>query len=647
MKNPNNKIFALLFCWVLLFILLVPNCFANEKSDSLQHMLQETMDDSLRAKVMQELAWELKYSKPDSAEILALGALNLMGVNNLEAIKKTPDKNHSNVSHILNTLGAISYVKSEHAQALNYYFTALSIDEALGNKKGMSSAMGNIGVIYKSQSDFTQALEYYLKAAKILEELGNKKSIATTYNNIGSIYLNQSNFLLALDYYLKSLKLKEELGSKQGLAHSYTNLGQLYCDLYNSDESIKNSLGSWAAENPQLLLDTSFYYHDKAIEICKALNIKFGLVFNYTGLGKVYAQKEEFSNSIKYYKQSLSLAHSIGAIKEEASTHQNIAQIYNKWAVQEFSTIKPAERINYLKKSIEHLEKHQELQDSLFNKESTKQLAEMRTKYEANKKEKEIVLLKTEKDIQELKLTRNRIISIALFVSFVLVLILAVVIFKGYKKKQVINELLEKQNEEKTAMMKEIHHRVKNNLQVVNSLLKLQSYEVEDKKIVSMFEECQNRVLSMALIHEKMYRSDDLTHIDVPQHFTLLIRELIADYKLETEIQLDLLMEEVKFGMKTLVPLGLIINEIITNSLKYAFKNRDNGIIKVHLKKLKKGGYQLEMADNGIGIEPGTASNGFGTELIQLFVNQLEGKIERLDTPGTELKIMFQNIDNA
>jgi len=256
-------------------------------------------------------------------------------------------------------------------------------------------------------------------------------------------------------------------------------------------------------------------------------------------------------------------------------------------------------------------------------------------------------LLKTEKDMQELKLTRNRIISIALFVSFVLVLILAVVIFKGYKKKQVINELLEKQNEEKTAMMKEIHHRVKNNLQVVNSLLKLQSYEVEDKKIVSMFEECQNRVLSMALIHEKMYRSDDLTHIDVPQHFTLLIRELIADYKLETEIQLDLLMEEVKFGMKTLVPLGLIINEIITNSLKYAFKNRDNGIIKVHLKKLKKGGYQLEMADNGIGIEPGTASNGFGTELIQLFVNQLEGKIERLDTPGTELKIMFQNIDNA
>ena len=646
MKNPNNKIFALLFCWVLLFILFVPSCFANEKSDSLQHMLQATLHDSIRAKVMQELAWELKYSKPDSAEILALGALNLMGVANLEAIKQSPEKNHSKVSNILNTLGAISYVKSDHAQALDYYFTALSIDEALGNKKGMSSAMGNIGVIYKSQSDFTQALEYYLKAAKILEELGNKKSIATTYNNIGSIYLNQSKFLLALDYYLKSLKLKEEIGSKQGLAHSYTNLGQLYCDLYKSEESVKKALGNWAAKKPQLLLDTSFYYHSKAIDICKLLNIKFGLVFNYTGLGQVYAQKEDFSNSLKYYDQSLALSHSIGAIKEEASTHKQIAQVYNKWAVHEDSRIKASQRINYLKKSIEHLEKHQELQDSLFNKESTKQLAEMRTKYEANKKEKEIVLLKTEKDIQELKLTRNRIISIALFVSFVLVLILTVVIFKGYKKKQMINELLEKQNEEKTAMMKEIHHRVKNNLQVVNSLLKLQSYEVEDKKIVSMFEECQNRVLSMALIHEKMYRSDDLTHIDVPQHFTLLISELIADYKLETEIQLDLLMEEVKFGMKTLVPLGLIINEIITNSLKYAFKNRDEGIIKVRLKKLKKGGYELEMADNGIGIEPGTASNGFGTELIQLFVNQLEGKIERLDTPGTELKIMFQNIDN-
>ena len=139
-----------------------------------------------------------------------------------------------------------------------------------------------------------------------------------------------------------------------------------------------------------------------------------------------------------------------------------------------------------------------------------------------------------ESDIQTLKLNRDKIIGLSFIIAFALLLILVIVIFRGYRKKILINELLEKQknevsikNEEKKVMIKEIHHRVKNNLQVVSSLLRLQSFEINDESILAMFNESQNRILSMARLHEQMYMSEDLKNIDIEEHFINLIKELI------------------------------------------------------------------------------------------------------------------------
>ena len=222
------------------------------------------------------------------------------------------------------------------------------------------------------------------------------------------------------------------------------------------------------------------------------------------------------------------------------------------------------------------------------------------------------------------------------------------------KKIEVATEKIRKQkdelsrkNEEKTAMLREIHHRVKNNLQVVNSLLKFQSYEIEDEKIVAMFEEAQNRVLSMALLHEKMYRSDDLKHVDIMEHFTLLIEDLIKSYAIGKEIELDINVKEVDVGMKTLVPLGLIINEIITNALKYAFIDRKKGKITVHLKQIDNKRFEMLIGDDGIGLKEEEMTSGLGLELVQIFTEQLEGKMERLNLPGTHFKLVFEGIDKG
>jgi len=206
-------------------------------------------------------------------------------------------------------------------------------------------------------------------------------------------------------------------------------------------------------------------------------------------------------------------------------------------------------------------------------------------------------------------------------------------------------EYFRRQNEEKGAMLKEIHHRVKNNLQVVNSLLRFQSHEIKDEKVVAMFEEAQNRVISMALLHEKLYRSEDLKHIDIQEYFELLIKDLVKNYEIDKNINLDVKVEGVDIGIKTLVPLGLIINEIITNSLKYAFTERKKGEIKVHLRHLENLNYELIIGDDGVGISNGQITEGLGTELVQIFTEQLEGNIERLDVPGTQFRLVFKKID--
>jgi len=204
------------------------------------------------------------------------------------------------------------------------------------------------------------------------------------------------------------------------------------------------------------------------------------------------------------------------------------------------------------------------------------------------------------------------------------------------QKKNMINEI------------KEIHHRVKNNLQVVNSLLSHQSRKIEDEKTLSIFKEVQNRVISMSLLHETLYRTDDLKNISIENHFKELIKNLVKNYKVEKIVTLDIKIEKLEFGLQTLVPLGLLINEIITNSLKYAFKKQENGVITISLVRIQDLKYKLLIGDNGIGIGKevwGEKSSSLGKKLIHTFTKQLNGTIELLDKPGTNFKILFENID--
>lgn len=201
------------------------------------------------------------------------------------------------------------------------------------------------------------------------------------------------------------------------------------------------------------------------------------------------------------------------------------------------------------------------------------------------------------------------------------------------------NETIAVQNKEKTVMLREIHHRVKNNLQVITSLLRLQSDEIKDAQSKEKFDQTINRVISMALIHERMYQSENLSKIDLEGYLESLSKELIQSYNVQKNINLTVDCELQEVHPKSLVSLALIFNELISNSLKHAFAENDNSAIAIKMHFEGKQKVKLVYSDNGK-WKP-KKGNSFGMELMSSLSEQLGGNFEIDTTNGTRFEFTF------
>ena len=204
-----------------------------------------------------------------------------------------------------------------------------------------------------------------------------------------------------------------------------------------------------------------------------------------------------------------------------------------------------------------------------------------------------------------------------------------------------VNQLLK----DKQILMKEIHHRVKNNLMIISSLLNLQSRYIKDDATREIFKESQTRAQSMALIHERLYRSGDLKSIDFPDYIRSLARDIFNTYNTRSgRIQLQMDVQDVMVDVNSAVPLGLIINELVTNSLKYAFSDDQEGIIRIEFHE-EGDNYLLEVGDNGIGIPDDfdiLKSDSLGMLLVNSLTSQIQGELELKRDQGTTFIIKFR-----
>ncbi len=219
----------------------------------------------------------------------------------------------------------------------------------------------------------------------------------------------------------------------------------------------------------------------------------------------------------------------------------------------------------------------------------------------------------------------------------------------GFVKDITERKLTEKQIktslQEKEVLLKEVHHRVKNNLQIVSSLLNLQSEYIRDKQDLELFKVSQNRIESMALIHEKLYQSKDLAQIEFAEYLRELVSSLFSSYGINSSaITLKTNIERVSLGMDTAIPCGLIINELILNSLKHAFPAGLSGEICLNLHSSNENEITLIVSDNGIGFPQDLDfknTNSLGLQLVNALTNQLGGTVELNRSVGAEFKITF------
>jgi len=296
-----------------------------------------------------------------------------------------------NKSGVAINLGNIAFIyanQSDYPKALEYYQRVLNIYEEMGNKSGISNCLGNIGIIYRYQSDYPKALEYYSKSLKINEELGNKSGIANNLGNIGTIYGSQSDYPKALEYFGKALKINEELGNKSGVALNLGNIGNIYISQSDYPKALE--------------------YYGKALKINEELGNKSGVALNLGAMGNLYLKLSQDSvninpselnvffslnkdinlnNSIEYLLQAIELYEEIGELHQRSIFFKTLADAYKQ-------------KGDY-KKAFEAFKEYKTLQDSVFNLDKAKDIANLEAKRENELKDKEIEVLQAEKKAQK------------------------------------------------------------------------------------------------------------------------------------------------------------------------------------------------------------------------------------------------------
>lgn len=327
----------------------------------------------------------------------------------------------------------------------------------------------------------------------------------------------------------------------------------------------------------------------------------------------------------------VALGYQLETIKHMERTQENINLVEN---YQHVATT--YEKLKEYPLALKYQRRALKLRDSLASVESDKSMNEMLTKYETEKKEATIATQATQLD-QQARIQWLGIGIVILLAGFIFV---GVVAFVSRARK---NKLLAVQNAENELLLKEIHHRVKNNLEVVSSLLALQSAQINDPNTKEAMQESQNRVNSIGIVHQKLYQGENLGAIEMKDYFINLSESIIDTFGAEQRVKLEVAMEKLNIDIDTAVPLGLIVNELLTNTLKYAFPKDHEGKVSIKLEQQPNGILHLEVSDNGTGKSGVTQGTGFGSQLVSLLTRQLNGVMSEEILNGTRIMFDFKS----
>ena len=579
--------------------------------------------NSLKAIEYGEKAYALKDNVSDSLTIRILTTLVIPKINNgrLEEslkilneaeVKARKFADPSILSLVLLQNGFCRQRMSMYKLAVEYYLESLRIRTGLKDTTGTLNLYNRIGVVYKNQNNYTKALESLFKVTEN-EAYFEDKVYGAACENVAEIYMTQNRKEDAIVYFKKALDWRTSRPiSIRNKSYVYYNTGRI--------KNMENDLSS-----AQFMLDTAFTYFQKA-----KLFVDRGEVKKLKG--EIAMEQDDIPKAISEFNEALHYAELAQELQTQAGVYKSLAKCYEIAGL-------PSKALNAMNKYVA-------LNDSLTSFNISQLIAEydIITKQEENN----IAQEKAAFESQKAKSRANNLILI----SGLLLTIIGLLYLRNRSNKQANdilqskNSIIEKSLSDKEILLKEIHHRVKNNLQIVSSMLNLQTRHINDPQVLEAITDSRNRVKSMALIHQNLYRQNNLKSIYISTYLHNLCASLFHSFKVdENRIKLTSNIEPLELDVDTIIPIGLIVNELITNAIKYAFPNNRQGEIELNV-KLHGDHLFLQVRDNGIGLNPDfdyKKSDSFGYSLIHSLAGKLKAQISIISNDGTNAEFQIKN----
>lgn len=521
---------------------------------------------------------------------------------------------------------------------------------------------------YRYKGDMKSSLFYGLASINEMELYKDTADSHIYYGEVAQIYQALGQAEQSVRYYRITIKLREQMQiPEEFILRTAGFLIQELIKLGKFKEALTEATAVEARNPPKTLLGEAIIAQNKA--------------YCYQGL-------KDNAKAEKYYVKMMTDFDRLGhddeirvlALYDIGNFYASIgkydkAKIYTRRLgnpVLSFDIQKSVELLlfqvdsgvgNY-KDAMQHYIQYQKLQDSIFNNSKSKEIAELQIKYESSQKQKDIELLKKDSQLQrdrakQSDLTRNLTLAGIGLLSIALVFLISSLRSNQKKsheidlKNESLNLLITEKDallQEKEWLIKEVHHRVKNNLQIVMGLLQRQSSFVDNEEALMAIQNSEHRMHSIALIHQKLYQSDNYSVINIADYVAEMIGYLQESFDLKANITFEKKIPQVNLDINTAVPLGLIINEAITNAIKYAFPVHEPGFIQISLHQTGDDTYTLQIADNGCGLPADfdiKKINSMGFNLMRGLSKQLSGTFMIDNINGVSIRIDFKTDKNS
>lgn len=566
------------------------------------------------------------------------------------------------------TQGNLYYSFEEYDEAIQEYEVALQMFERRKDTVGLEKVLNHLGATYTVKGDYLNSLEYYLKgysytknSEKSTELVGNQERIENylyILNNLGTTYSEMQDFKLARDYFEKVVYGATQIDDDVSLGKALMDLSNTYVELGNFDEAKKLLLQSIRVEKAS-----------KGVKNTVAL--KYALLSRlHVKLNEKSEAKYHLGNAIKYYQDSqlvrwdqAKLLHVMSALYldfkqfDKALIHSKKAyQIAKEFSLKEIE-VKSCSVMARSYAGLRNYEKAyefelilQELQEKNVSNVSSLEVARIEMKLNYEKKalldsieslglqhEKERELFEVNDEIRKRKWV---IVFMSIGVLLLLITIMLLVLFS--KKKAANNLLLKKSLGEKEVLLKEVHHRVKNNFQVISSLLNLQ-LGTKMENVEDALKVAQNRIQSMALVHRKLYGSNDFEAIEMQAYLTELVDSIVSTNQITESFKVEIEAEGKFLVLDKAIPLGLIFNELITNFFKYVANKKDGAFLLIRVEETESR-LNVFLKDNGDGLPQNIDLDQLttlGLELVSILAEQINAELEIKNDNGTVVNILI------